>query len=77
MIEMKQNMNMTPPAVETEQEEEQIRTLIKESLEKTDKGGTANTIMNCVAVYERDPIFAGKISRNLLTETDDITGPMP
>ena len=58
MIEMKQNMNMTPPAVETEQEEEQIRTLIKESLEKTDKGGTANTIMNCVKVYEQDPVFA-------------------
>ena len=77
MIEMRQNMNMTPPDVETEQEEEQIRTLIKESLEKTDKGGTANTIMNCVKVYEQDPVFAGKISRNLLTETDDIIAPMP
>ena len=54
-----------------------LRKSIRDSLEKTDKGGTANTIMNCVAVYERDPVFAGKISRNLLTETDDITGPMP
>ena len=31
-------------------------------------------IQNCVIVFENDPTFAGKISRNLLTETDDIIG---
>ena len=68
------------PVTDTGQSEMELETLrrsIRESLEKTDKGGTANTILNCVTVYEQDPIFAGKISRNLLTETDDIIGPMP
>ena len=56
---------------------EQIRTVIRSSLEKTDKGGTANTIQNCVTVFENDPLFAGKISRNLLTETNDMIGYFP
>lgn len=56
---------------------EQMRAAILDTLEKTDKGGTANSIQNCVIVFEHDPIFAGKISRNLLTETDDMIGDMP
>ena len=61
----------------SEMDLDQLRGSIRESLEKTDKGGTANTISNCVTIYEQDPTFAGKISRNQLTETDDIIGPMP
>lgn len=54
-----------------------MRAAIRGTLEKTDKGGTANSIQNCLIVFENDPVFAGKISRNLLTETDDIIGDMP
>ena len=59
------------------EELEQIRTVIRLMLEKTDKGGTANTIQNCITVFENDPLFAGKISRNLLTETNDMIGEFP
>ena len=53
---------------------EQVRAAIRDTLEKTEKGGIASSIQNCVIVFENDPTFAGKISRNLLTETDDIIG---
>ena len=62
---------------QTDEDLEQIHTVIRSSLEKTDKGGTANTIQNCVTVFENDPLFAGKISRNLLTETNDMIGDFP
>ena len=42
------------------EELEQIRTVIRLMLEKTDKGGTANTIQNCITVFENDPLFAGR-----------------
>ena len=61
----------------TDEELEQMRTSLRDSLEKTDKGGTANSIRNCVIVFENDPLFAGKIMRNLLTETDDMIGEFP
>lgn len=53
---------------------EQVRAAIRDTLEKTEKGGIASSIQNCVIVFDNDPTFAGKISRNLLTETDDIIG---
>ena len=56
---------------------DQLRAMIRDLLEKTEKGGTANTIQNCVFVFENDPTFSGKISRNLLTETDDMIGDFP
>ena len=56
---------------------EQYRCWILESLARNEKGGTANTIQNCIIVFENDPLFAGKISRNLLTETDDLIGELP
>ena len=62
---------------QSDEDLEQIRTVIRSSLEKTDKGGTANTIQNCITVFENDPLFAGKISRNLLTETNDMIGNFP
>ena len=45
---------------QSDEEQAQIRTVIRSSLEKTDKGGTANTIQNCVTVFENDPLFAGR-----------------
>ena len=56
---------------------EQYRSWILKSLAKTEKGGIANSIQNCVTVFEYDPLFAGRISRNLLTETDDMVGLFP
>ena len=56
---------------------DQLRAMIRNLLEKTEKGGIANTIQNCVFVFENDPTFSGKISRNLLTETDDMIGDFP
>ena len=70
---MEQLQNMT--AVDAEQE--QCRLWILESLDITEKGGIANSIQNCVIVFENDPLFAGRISRNLLTETDDMIGTFP
>ena len=75
MNETIQNKNNDPAPLENEQD--LMRTSIRELLEKTNKGVTANTILNCVTVYELDPIFAGKISRNLLTETNDMIGKFP
>ncbi len=52
------------------------RAEIRSWLEKTEKG-VANTIQNCIVIFENDPTFAGKIMRNLLTETDDMIGEFP
>ena len=72
-----QLQTITAPEAASEIEQEQTRRFILETLEKTEKGGTANSIQNCVTVFEHDPLFAGQISRNLLTETDDMVGPIP
>ena len=53
---------------------DQLRTTLRYCLEKTDKGTTANTIQNCTLVFDCDPLFSGKIMRNLLTATDDMIG---
>lgn len=61
----------------TDTELTEIRDTLRASLDKTEKGGIANSIKNCVIVFENDPLFAGKISRNLLTETNDMIGIFP
>ena len=61
----------------TDAELTEIRDALRASLDKTEKGGIANSIKNCVIVFENDPLFAGKISRNLLTETNDMIGVFP
>lgn len=71
------SMNESNDTGQSDEELEQIRTVIRSSLEKTDKGGTANTIQNCIMVFENDHLFSGKISRNLLTETNDMIGGFP
>ena len=61
----------------TEEQLEEMRTAIRERLEKTNKGGTANSIANCQLILRHDPIFKGKIRRNELTGCTDIVGGMP
>lgn len=61
----------------TEEQLEEMRTAIRERLEKTNKGGTANSISNCQLILRHDPIFKGKIRRNELTGCTDIVGTMP
>lgn len=61
----------------TEEQLEEMRTAIRERLEKTNKGGTTNSIANCQLILRHDPIFKGKIRRNELTGCTDIVGGMP
>lgn len=61
----------------SEEELTRIRAEIYECLEKKKTGEVCGTIQNCLLVFQNDPIFAGKIKRNLLTETNDIYGEMP
>ena len=61
----------------TEEQLEEMRTAIRERLEKTNKGGTANSIANCQLILRYDPVFKGKIRRNELTGCTDIVGGMP
>lgn len=57
-----------------EEQLEEMRAAIREKLEKTNKGGTANSISNCQLILRHDPIFKGKIRRNELTGCTDIVG---
>jgi len=45
---------------------------ILEDLEKTEKGGTRQTLNNCVTVLRRDPVLKGAIRKNELTERMDM-----
>lgn len=45
---------------------------IRERLSTTQKGQIANTIANCVTVFQSDPLLRGAIRSNLLTEQTDI-----
>lgn len=51
---------------------EQVRQL----LTTTSRGEVQSTIQNCVTVLQNDPLFAGGIRLNLLTERVDVTKPM-
>lgn len=55
----------------TKEQLEAIR-VIRDSLEKTEKGGTKQTVENCVAAMERDPLLKGAFCWNVLTERIDI-----
>ena len=57
MNELYQNVTATDDGLD------QCRIAILDALDKTEKGGIANSIQNCVLVFENDPLFAGKISR--------------
>ena len=60
-----------------EEQLEEMRAAIREKLEKTNKGCTANSISNCQLILRHDPIFKGKIRRNELTGCTDIVGEIP
>lgn len=45
-------------------------------LTKTSRGEVQSTIQNCVTALQYDPLFAGGIQYNLLTERVDLTRPM-
>lgn len=54
--------------------EEMLRQIeeIRESLEKTEKGFTRQTVENCVTAMENDPLLSGAFCWNDLTERPDI-----
>ena len=51
---------------------EQTADEVRESLDMTQKGQTANTIRNCKTVFQHDPLLRGAVRYNLLTERIDI-----
>lgn len=75
------NTNTNPttdaPTEWTPEEEKEIRATLCLALERTDKGAIASTIGNCRLIFQCDPLFTGRLSRNLLTETDNLAGPLP
>ena len=51
---------------------EQTADEVRESLDVTWKGQTANTIRNCKTVFQHDTLLKGAVRYNLLTERIDI-----
>ena len=49
---------------------------IKAGLETTEKGGVRQSIRNCLTVFQRDPVLAGAIAYNILTDRKDIIKPI-
>ena len=45
---------------------------VKAELESTEKGGARQSIRNCLTVFQRDPVLAGAIAYNSLTDRKDI-----
>ena len=58
----------------SEEQLEEIRAKILEKLEKTESGGVACTIQNCNIVMEYDPLFAGKVRKDLLGDCVNLYG---
>ena len=61
---METETDMPEPAQTTDE--------VRERLTTTQKGQVANTIANCVTVFQSDPLLRGAIRSNLLTEQTDI-----
>ena len=49
---------------------------VKAELESTEKGGVRQSIRNCLTVFQRDPVLAGAIAYNSLTDRKDIIKPI-
>ena len=49
---------------------------VKAELESTEKGGVRQSIRNCLTVFQRDPVLAGAIAYNILTDRKDIIKPI-
>ncbi len=66
--ELKNTMNAMQPPQSIEE--------IKATLETTEKGGVRQSIRNCLTVFQRDPLLAGAIAYNILTDRKDIIKPI-
>ena len=66
--ELKNTMNAMQPPQSVEE--------IKAGLETTEKGGVRQSIRNCLTVFQRDPVLAGAIAYNILTDRKDIIKPI-
>ena len=49
---------------------------VKATLETTEKGGVRQSIRNCLTVFQSDPVLAGAIAYNILTDRKDIIKPI-
>ena len=49
---------------------------VRATLETTEKGGVRQSIRNCLTVFQRDPVLAGTIAYNILTDRRDIIKPI-
>ena len=66
--ELKNTMNAMQPPQSIEE--------IKAGLGTTEKGGVRQSIRNCLTVFQRDPVLAGAIAYNILTDRKDIIKPI-
>ena len=49
---------------------------VKAILDTTEKGGVRNSIRNCLTVFQYDPLLAGALAYNLLTDRTDLVKPI-
>ena len=49
---------------------------MKAMLDTTEKGGVRNSIRNCLTVFQYDPLLAGALAYNLLTDRTDLVKPI-
>ena len=49
---------------------------VKAMLDTTEKGGVRNSIRNCLTVFQYDPLLAGALAYNLLTDRTDLVKPI-
>lgn len=49
---------------------------VRDMLEWNDKGKVKNTIGNCLAIFQNDPVLHDAIRYNLLTERVDVVKPL-
>ena len=49
---------------------------VKAMLDITEKGGVRNSIRNCLTVFQYDPLLAGALAYNLLTDRTDLVKPI-
>ena len=69
---MQQDVKNTVNAMQPPRSVEEV----KAELESTEKGGVRQSIRNCLTVFQRDPVLAGAIAYNSLTDRKDIIKPI-
>ena len=65
---MQQDVKNTVNAMQPPRSVEEV----KAELESTEKGGVRQSIRNCLTVFQRDPVLAGAIAYNSLTDRKDM-----